>query len=118
MEAFETFPFRKGHWTVRALLQNSHALKEQDTRSGNWLQAECDGLGESTFPPPDFRHITARGESLEMALRARLQQTFYQVGPALAAYMICDWQLWLWKHGRTGVFATFKFDSFHEVFVS
>lgn len=39
------------------------------------------------------------------------------VGPALAAYMICDWQLWLWKEGLTAVFATFKLDSFHELFV-
>ena len=39
------------------------------------------------------------------------------VGPALAAYMICDWQLWLWKQDLTGVFATYKHDSRHEKFV-
>jgi hypothetical protein len=37
--------------------------------------------------------------------------------PALAAYMICDWQLWLWYEGRTAGFATYKQDSLHEEFV-
>jgi len=40
------------------------------------------------------------------------------VGPALSAYMICDWQLWLWNEGLTGVFAMYKQDSFHEEFVT
>ena len=35
----------------------------------------------------------------------------------MSAYMICDWQMWLWRAGRTAVFATFKLDSFHEAFV-
>ena len=39
------------------------------------------------------------------------------VGPALAAFMLCDWQLWLWKEGLTAVYATFKLDLFHEQFV-
>ena len=34
----------------------------------------------------------------------------------MAPYMICDWQLWLWREGRTAVFANFKLDSFHEAF--
>src|SRR5271157_1615739 len=44
-------------------------------------------------------------------------QTYYMVGPAMSAYMLCDWQLWLWREGLTAVFANFKLDSFHEVFV-
>lgn len=39
------------------------------------------------------------------------------VGPAMSAYMLCDWQLWLWREGLTAVFANFKLDSFHEAFV-
>jgi len=39
------------------------------------------------------------------------------VGPALSAYMLCDWQLWLWNEGLTEVFAMYKQDSFHEEFV-
>jgi hypothetical protein len=26
-------------------------------------------------------------------------QSFYMVGPELAPYMICDWQLWHWNEG-------------------
>jgi hypothetical protein len=55
--------------------------------------------------------------SLEEALRERLEESFYQVGPALAPYMICDWQLWLWVRGMTGVFSSFKWDAFHQQFV-
>jgi len=55
--------------------------------------------------------------ALERALRKRLEQTFYMVGPAMSAYMLCDWQLWLWREGLTAVFANFKLDSFHEAFV-
>ena len=39
------------------------------------------------------------------------------VGPAMSAYMLCDWQLWLWREGRTQAFANFKLDSFHKAFV-
>lgn len=116
-EAFAAFPWRKFHWTVRALLQNSAALKEHDFSFRRWLQSECRDLGESTFPPPDFQRPSADDTTLELALRRRLQKSFYRVGPALAAYMICDWQLWLWFEGRTEVFANFKLDSFHEQFV-
>lgn len=52
-----------------------------------------------------------------MALRQKLEKAFHRVGPALAAYMLCDWQLALWNEGRTAVFANFKLDSFHEEFV-
>ncbi|MBI3675184.1 MAG: hypothetical protein HY243_01020 [Proteobacteria bacterium] len=116
-EAFEAFPHRKGHWTVKAYLQNSVVLEQHGYSFRRWLQHECDRLGAREFPPPDFRKF-AGNETLEMALRRRLEQTFCQVGPALAAYMICDWQLWLWNEGRTGVFANFKLDSFHEEFVT
>jgi hypothetical protein len=62
--------------------------------------------------------LAGKEMALERALRVRLETTFYMVGPALAAYMLCDWQLWLWREGRTTVFATFKLDSYHEEFVS
>lgn len=35
----------------------------------------------------------------------------------MAPYVICDWQLWLWNEGRTGVFEAFKPDEFHIQFV-
>ena len=86
----------------------------------SWLQHQSSDLGVTTFPPLDFRAIvhTSKGDlTLEQVLRHRLEQTFYRVGPALSAYMLSDWQLWLWQHARTGVFATFKLESFHETFI-
>lgn len=119
-QAFQFFPWRKFHWSVRALLQNSAALKPFDYSFRGWLRHECDRLGVSLFPTDDFRRGVALAGSvvpLERALRMRLEQTFYMVGPAMSAYMLCDWQLWLWREGRTEVFANFKLDSFHEAFV-
>jgi hypothetical protein len=119
-EAMEWFPWRKGHWTVRALLQNSAILEGHGSSFRKWLRDECAQLGGFAFPPADFREavsIAGVTMTLEEALRTRLERTFYMVGPALAAYMICDWLLWLWNEGLTGVFATYKQDSFHEDFV-
>lgn len=118
VDAFNAFPYRKGHWTVRAYLQNCAALKDHDYSFRNWLKSECLKLGIEDFPPTNFRaKSNLKSLTVEMALRKRLEQSFYQVGPALAAYMICDWQLALWNNGQTGVFANFKLDSFHEEFV-
>ena len=119
-EAFQFFPWRKFHWSVRALLQNSAVLKPFGYSFRRWLQHECDRLGAMDFPPVDFRQtVSLEGASttIERALRVRLERSFYMVGPAMSAYMICDWQMWLWRAGRTAVFATFKLDSFHEAFV-
>lgn len=117
-EAFDTFPYRKAHWTVRALLQNSNTLQSHGYSFRNWLKVACQELGEPDFPPSDFRRRTPSGKTLEMTLRRKLQETFYMVGPALAPYMLCDWQLWLWNEGKIPVFANFKLDSFHEEFVN
>jgi hypothetical protein len=119
--AFEFFSYRKFHWAVRALLQNSATLTDSGFSFREWLHRECVQIGVEDFPPPDFRRSVAMGHSrlpLEVALRSRLEATFYEVGPALAAYMLCDWQLWLWSRGLTGVFATFKWDSFQDQFIS
>ena len=118
--AFEYFPWRKFRWSVRALLQNSDVLRPFDFSFRRWLQHECDQLSIQEFPPADFQQVLAVGvqqPTLEAALRERLDVAFYMVGPAMSAYMICDWQMWLWREGRTAVFATFKLDSFHEAFV-
>src|SRR5580704_6742473 len=37
-EAFEAFPYRKGHWTVRAYLQNSAVLKKHGYSFRRWLE--------------------------------------------------------------------------------
>lgn len=119
-DAFGAFPWRKFHWAIRALLQNSAVLADHGYSFRGWLEAQCKELGESGFPPPNFQATVEPGNgplTLERALRRRLEQNFYMVGPALSAYMLSDWQLWLWRQGRTRVFATFKLDSFHEDFV-
>lgn len=121
-EAFEWFPWRKGNWAVRALLQNSAALASHGYSFRQWLEWACTELGEAEFPPPDFQTLVSHQPThtstlLEEALRQRVQDAFYMVGPALSAYMICDWQLWLWNERRTKVFAMYKQDSFHEEFV-
>lgn len=120
-DAYEAFPWRKAHMAVRAYLQNSAALKNHDYSFRRWLEAECSELGETEFPPRDFRReVRFRGgeSSIEWALVQRLEESFYQVGPTMAPYMICDWQLWLWHEGRTGVFEAFKPDEFHIQFVA
>jgi hypothetical protein len=118
-EAFAAFPFRKFHSSIRALLQNSATLKSFGFSFRNWLLSQCQELGTGGFPPADFRQVVPTiGTTIEMELRRRLERAFYQVGPALAPYMICDWQLWLWNEGLTGVFANFKLDSLHTEFVA
>lgn len=95
-DAFQWFPWRKFHWSVRALLQNSAVLASHDCSFRRWLQHECAQIGVIEFPPPVFRwEVGLSGDkvTLERAIRDRLQRTFYMVGPALAAYMISDWQL-------------------------
>jgi len=119
-DALEHFPWRKFRWSVRALLQNSDALRPFDFSFRRWLQRECDRLGVKDFPPTDFRQaVTVSGKkaTVEQALRERLDAAFYMVGPAMSAYMLCDWQLWLWREGLTAGFANFKLDSFHQAFV-
>jgi hypothetical protein len=116
-DALQSFPWRKFHWVVRALLGNSAALADHGFSFRAWLQAACGEGGVGEFPPSDFQR-PVDGLSLERWLRRRLEDAFFQVGPTMAAYMICDWQLWLWANGRTAVFATFKLDSYHEQFVA
>ena len=52
--AFDSFPYRKGHWTVRALLENSAMLADCGYSFRQWLCRECARLGIEDFPPPDF----------------------------------------------------------------
>lgn len=118
-EALKTFPYKKGHKYVRALLENSAALRLYGYSFRTWLQRACAALGVEHFPPPDFRQLVEQGGRhlpLEDALRRKLD-CFYLVGLTMAAYMLCDWQLWLWNEGETGWFATFKLDGLHEKFV-
>jgi len=120
-EAFVAFPWLKRHKFIRALLENSSKLRPYGYSFRNWLISECGNLGIYVFPPSNFRQVVLLGDRelpLERALRARLQQTFYLVGPTMAPYILCDWQLWLWNEGRTCLFESFKLDAFHQQFVA
>jgi hypothetical protein len=119
-DALETFPWRKGHRYVRALLQNSAVLGGFGYSYRTWLQNACIELGVRTFPPPDFLmpvNLDGGQLSLERALRAKLERAFFLVGQTMSPYMLCDWQLWLWNERKTGWFASFKLDAFHQQFV-
>ena len=119
-DALETFPRRKTNRTVRALLQNCAALSPWGFSFRRWLEHACASLGAGSFPPSDFLAEASDGvvaALIERVLRRRIEQSFYQVGPALAEYMLSDWQLGLWYADQTGVFDTFKLDAFHEHFV-
>lgn len=63
------------------------------------------------FPPADL-------ETHERQWLARIAGDFYNVGPAIANYMICDWLLDHWRAGRVRWFTSFKADSVFEMAVS
>lgn len=116
-EAFEQFPMRKGHWCIRGFLQNSSALKDTDYLFRRWLGQKCKILGSQEFPPCDFRlKVQGKQMSIEDALCKELEKAFYMVGPEISPYMLCDWQMWLWRNERTEAFDNFKLDSFHSEF--
>lgn len=117
-QSLAKFPFRKGHKYIRGLLQNSAHLKEHGYSFRCWLAQRCNHLGATGFPPRDFRQEVRTGNTLERALCRELEDTFYMVGPEIAPYMICDWQLWLFREEKTGPFDSYKQDSFHDEFVS
>jgi hypothetical protein len=68
-DAFEDFPWRKFHWAVRALLQNSAVLKPFDFSFRRWLQNECVQFRVQAFPPTNFRRaVTFEGTYLGLSL--------------------------------------------------
>ena len=56
------------------------------------------------------------GMPLERALRVRPGRTFYVIISAMSAYVLCEWQPWPRREGRTAVFETLRLDPFHEAF--
>jgi PAS domain-containing protein len=116
------WPGARRNWFIRALLENSAALEADGFSFRRWLRRECEELGlpPDEFPPKDFRQTVEFGMAgampLEEALRRRVG-SFYWVAWTMAAYTMCDWQLWLWARESTGVFATFKWDSRMDDFV-
>ncbi len=64
-EAFAAFPWRKFHWAVRALIQNSAVLAEHRYSFRHWLRHQSADLEVMAFPPSDFQAIvnTPKGDS-------------------------------------------------------
>lgn len=118
-EVFQSHPQSTNHWSVRALLQNASLLTDTNDSFREWLQRESSTLGETEFPPRDFRRmvVTTRptgglGQvTLEAALVEIMGRTFHRVNSVVAAHMLSDWQLGLWMNGKTGTFDLFPYDT-------
>jgi len=83
-EALETFPRRKTHRTVRAMLQNCSALSPWGLSFRSWLEDACLELGATSFPPSDFLAEASDGgaaDSLERVLRRRIERSFISLDP-------------------------------------
>jgi hypothetical protein len=102
---------RKTKAILRAYLDNPHRLKPYGHSFRNYLErlfsTICPHVG---FPP---RHFQSGDEA---RIVQRIDLDFYNVGPAMASYMICDWLLYLWRKGTLDWFETFKCDSRHMAF--
>jgi len=88
---------------IRAYLQNSYLLSKHGFSYREFLRSIAGG-GE--FPPKSVAGVE----------RKWVRETdihFFNVGEALANYMVCDWLLWLWREGRIDWFESYKADSVH-----
>jgi len=92
---------RKTNMMVRAYVQNSYLLSKHGCTFRNYLQSIAPN---EPFPPVGIP------EAEKQWIRA-IQRDFYNVGNALANYMICDWLLGLWREGRIEWFTSYKCDS-------
>ena len=124
-QAFRALPKSSSHWSVRALLQNAASLAETDYSFRKWIEREVRMLGDDEFPPRDFRRTVVVTEpngvaqrSLEDALVGVMGRVFHRASPPVAAHMLCDWQLGLWRDEQTDVFDLYPFDSHHRHFVN
>ena len=94
---------RKTNAMIRAYVQNSHLLRQYGCSFRAYLRRRVPGR---QLPTTDITSV----EKLWVRV---VDQDFYNVGRAMASYMICDWELWLWREGRIDWFATYKEDSVH-----
>jgi len=94
---------RKTNRMIRAYIQNSHLLKQHNSSYRSYLQSI---IASESFPPNNI--LQAEKPWVESIAR-----DFYNVGPALASYMICDWLLWLWLNEKIDWFESYKADEVH-----
>lgn len=95
---------RKTNGMIRSYIQNSHLLKQHDCSYRSYLLSLIPG-GE--LPAGDV-------SAAERTWVKMIQHDFYNVGPALANYLICDWLLWFWREGRVEWFESYKCDSVYK----
>lgn len=86
---------------IRAYVENSALLERHDCRFRNYLRSI---VPDVYLPATDI--VWA-----ERLWRRAIERDFYNVGPALASYLICDWLLWLWRDGQIEWLETYKEDS-------
>lgn len=98
---------RKTNRMIRAYIQNAHLLNQHNSSFRCYLQ---DLLPDKNFPPDNI-------SSAEKTWSGAIERDFYNVGPALASYMISDWLLWLWLTGKIEWFESYKADSVHNAIV-
>lgn len=119
--AIQNCGLRRWGRVLTALLVNSHKLREFDYSFRKYLKESCVAFFgdrpyvDAHFPSLDF--VSPRGSrSLEEFLCNQIERDFHNVGPELAAYMICDWLLCLWREGKITFFNSFKRDARHMGF--
>lgn len=102
LDAFRGYKIsKKTNAMIRAYAQNAAILRPHDLSFRNYLL--------SIHPIPERE--AAQVERAECAWLSAMNRDFYNVGPALANYLICDWLLGLWREGRIDWFRSYKADS-------
>lgn len=95
---------RKTNGMIRAYVQNSHLLKRHGCCFRTYL---------ASLVPPEWRALRDAANA-EREWHRAIERDCFNVGPALARYMVCDWLLWLWREGEIDWFESYKPDSLHR----
>lgn len=100
---------RKTNAMIRAYVQNSALLADRfDASIRTYLASLC---SPGPFPPDDVSAYESRWVN-------SIVRDYYNVGPAIGPYLICDWLLWLWRGRQIEWFSAYKPDSVHLQCVS
>lgn len=92
---------RKTNKMIRAYIQNSNLLLKYNSSYQTYLQSIS----------PEFFINYSNIEIAENNWKRRIEHDFFNVGYAMANYMICDWLLSLWIYGKIDWFESYKCDS-------
>ena len=92
---------RKTNKMIRSYLQNADYLAKHYDSS----------MREFLLDRKPLRSWIATVEQSELQTLYRLERQFFNVGPTLATYLICDWLLGLWDQRIIDWFTAYKADS-------